>query len=102
MTIDLDTSFDQIAAVLVQSAKQRSASVASLVAERCGLVELGDVKPSQTSVWELRDGDRSLRFQWRWYDPSQAFSIRPDINILTLELRRGDQVLRRAEERYED
>jgi hypothetical protein len=52
-------------------------------------------------VWELRDCDRTLRFQWRWYDPSQAFSIRPDINILSLELRHGDQVLRRAEERYE-
>jgi hypothetical protein len=36
------------------------------------------------------------------YDQSQAFSIRPDMNILTLELSEENRVSRQAEQRYEN
>ena len=99
---DLEAGFDHISSTLAQAAGQRDSAVASSVAEAWGLRELGDGKPSQHHVWERMEGDLCLRFEWRWYDQSKAFSIQPDMNILTVSLRRGDQVIRSASERYED
>ncbi len=66
------------------------------------LIEQGDGNPSQLHVWDRSEKGNTLRFQWRWYDQSKAFSIQPDMNIVSLELRQGDVVLRSAEERYQD
>lgn len=102
MQIDFERAFEAIAGAMVRAAKDCSRSTASTEAERNGLIEQGDGKPSQLQVWERSENGNTLRFQWRWYDQSQAFSIQPDMNIMSLELRQGDVVLRRAEERYQD
>ena len=102
MQIDFERAFGAIAGAMVLAAKDCSCSTASSEAERNGLIEQGDGKPSQLQVWERSENGNTLRFQWRWYDQSQAFSIQPDMNIMSLELRQGDVVLRRAEERYQD
>jgi hypothetical protein len=100
--MDFDLAFDEIASAMASAATERRIAAAEIAAERHGLMKLDDGKPSQISVWERSDQGKTLRFRWRWYDQSQAFSIRPDMNILTLELRMGDQILRQAEQRYED
>ncbi len=100
MPVNFDRSFDEIAIAMGRAANERSVAPASSVAERHGLIERGDGKPSQITIREKTDQGRTLRLRWRWY--AQAFSIKPDMNILSLELREGDQVLRQAEERYED
>jgi hypothetical protein len=87
---------------LIDAAKEKSAGTAAAVAERYGLIERGDGKPSQHTIWEREEGPEILRFEWRWYDQSRAFSIQPDMNILSLALLREGRVLRRVEHRYED
>jgi len=100
--IDLDKAFEAIELAMQQAAAQYSVTAASVEAQRQGLVELGDGKPSQITVWELRAEDRTLRFRYRWYDQSRAFSIQPDMNVLSLELSQEDKILRSSERRYED
>lgn len=102
MLASLTDAFESLAAALVDAAKEKSAGVGAAAAKRCGLVELGDGKPSQHTIWERQEGRETLRFEWRWYDQSKAFSIQPDMNILALALLRDDKVLRYVEHRYED
>ncbi|WMT78431.1 hypothetical protein [Bradyrhizobium sp. Ash2021] len=102
MPTEFEDAFEAIASAMVRAAKECSASMASAEAERHGLRELGDGKPSQIHVWERSESDTMLRFQWRWYDQSKTFSIQPDMNILSLELRQANAVLQKAEERFED
>jgi len=98
----LDEAFDFIVAAMKRAAAERSYIVASTEATRQGLVEQGDGKPSQRNIWERTEGDKTLRFQWRWYDQSHAYRTYPDMNVLSVELSQTGQVLRTAEERYED
>lgn len=98
----LEPAFDLVASAMKRAATARSVSIASLEAERNGLVELGDGKPSQLYDWERKEGAWTLTFRWRWYDQSKAFSIQPDMNIMTLQLMEGEVTVRKAEERYED
>lgn len=100
--MNFDLAFDEIASAMNLASKKDGVSPATRVVERHGLIEQGDGKPSQITIWEKTEGAKSLRFQWRWYDQSQAFSIQPDMNILTLELREGQAVIRKIESRFED
>lgn len=102
MLPSLTDAFEIIASAVVPAAKEKSAGAAVAAAERCGLVELGDGKPSQHTIWERQDGDETLRFEWRWYDQSKTFSIQPDMNILTVTLFLAANVVRNVEHRYED
>ena len=52
MQIDFERAFEVIAAAMVRAAKDCSFSTASAEAERLGLIEQGDGKPSQLHVWE--------------------------------------------------
>ena len=99
---EFEVAFGAIETALHESAQLCSLSHAEAVAVSLGLVKQGDDKPSARHVWERRDGDLTLWFQWRWYDQSHPFSIQPDMNKLKLELRRGTAVLRSAESSYED
>jgi hypothetical protein len=85
-----------------RAAAEHSHIVASAEATQHGLVEQGDGKPSQKYIWEGTEGDKTLRFQWRWYDQSHAYRILPDMNVLSVELSQAGKILRSAEERYED
>jgi hypothetical protein len=100
--MDFDSAFDDIASAMALASRQDGFTLASRAVEKHGLTEQGDGTPSQVTVWEKTEQGRTLRFQWRWYDQSKAFSIQPDMNVLTLELREGGTVIRRAENRYED
>lgn len=102
MLRSLPEAYETIATAMVDAAKQRSAAIAAAVAAQCGLIELGDGTPSQHMIWERQEGGATLRFEWRWYDQSRAFSIQPDMNILALALRQDDKVLCNLEHRYED
>lgn len=100
--MDFDQAFEAIAAAMTVAASKGNDSIASTEAERQGLANHGAGERAHSTVWQKSSDDKTLWYQYRYYDPSQVFSIRPDVNILTLELREGDRVLRRAEERYED
>ncbi len=100
--MDLGSVFDDLASAMVSAANVKSVQPAQTVALRHGLNQLGDGTPSQNTVWEKTDQGSVLRFRWRWYDQSQAFSIRPDMNVLTLELWENDQLIRKSEQRFED
>jgi len=98
----IDTIFDEIASAMIVAANQRNVGAAEVVLDHHGFTRQGDGTRSQKTIFEKHIDGKTLWFQWRWYDQSQAFSIRPDMNILSLELREGATVLRRAEQRYED
>jgi hypothetical protein len=100
--MDLDRAFDDIAAAMKASEQAGNDANARSAAEGNGLVRLPAPELSQRQTWELAVGGRVLSFQSRWHDPSQAFSIQPDVRILTLELRNGGQVVRRTEIRFPD
>lgn len=100
--VDLEAAFDQLAASLDRALEERSFAVTSSLAETLGLKEVGDGTPSQDTMWERSEGDRVLRFEWRWRDQSRTFSTRPDINTLTVTLLEGGKGLRSASGRYED
>jgi len=99
---EFETVFEAIAQALTTSSEQRSVTPAESVAELLGLKEQGDGEPSQTQVWERTEGGLSLWLRWHWYDQSHPFSIQPDMNKLSLEMRQGSAVLRRAEASFED
>jgi hypothetical protein len=99
---ELDDAFDSIAAAMKRAAAETNYVVASNEATQHGLVKQGDDTPSQKHFWERTEGDKTLRFQWRWYDQSHAYRIYPDMNVLSVELSQAGKVLRSAEERYED
>ena len=75
MNTEFERAFNSIAAAMSRAVKERSIAIASAEAERNGLIEQVDDKPSCLHVWERSESGNTLRFQWRWYDQSQAFSI---------------------------
>jgi hypothetical protein len=102
---EFEASFEAIEKALGTAAEERSFGPAATTAELLGLKEKEDQRHerfSGTHVWERRNGDLCLLLRTRWYDQSHPFSIQPDMNVMSLELRRGSMVLRFAESRYED
>jgi hypothetical protein len=102
LPFDFDAAYDEIAAAMEAANKHDGHSAADRAVARCGLLEKSDSTASQISVYERTEGDKTLRFKSRWYDQSKAFSIQPDMNVLTLELCSGATVVRQKEFRYED
>jgi hypothetical protein len=51
METDFERAFEAIAEAMMQAAKERSIFIASSEAERHGLSEQGDGKPSQDYIW---------------------------------------------------
>jgi hypothetical protein len=99
---DFEAAFDAVARALVTAKEQRSSAPAVIAAESFGLIEERDGRPSATSIWERREGDLCLWLRTHWHDPSGPFQNLPDMNTLTLELRRGSLVLRSAQSSFED
>jgi hypothetical protein len=100
---EFEASFDAVARALVTAKEQCSSAPAEIAAESFGLIEQqGDGRPSATSIWERREGDLCLWLRTHWYDQSGPFQNLPDMNTLTLELRRGSVVLRSAQSTFED
>jgi hypothetical protein len=96
-------AFTAIEAAMTGAANQRSAEFAVSEAERRGLIKQGDANGAyQDKVWERTADGVILRLRWHCYDQSHAYGALPDMNVLSLELWRGDKVLRRTEHRYED
>lgn len=95
-------AFDAIAAAISRSVSERSTNSAIAEAERHGLVKRGPHVAYGTNLWERTEGNTTLRFEWRCFDPSHAYRAFPDRNRLTLNLEQGGQVLRRTEDEYED
>ncbi|SIT58682.1 hypothetical protein BQ8794_570004 [Mesorhizobium prunaredense] len=98
----LEPAFELIVATMKRAAAEKSVAIAEAEAKRHGLIELGDGTPSQLYNWERKVDSWTLAFTWRWYDLSKAFSIQPDMNIMSLKLADREIVVRREEERYED
>jgi hypothetical protein len=100
--MDIDLAFDDIVAAMKRSEEAGDDGQARQVAEGHGLVKLPAPELSQGETWELAIDGRTLWFQSRWHDPSQAFSIQRDIRILAVEIRDHSQAVRRAEVRFPD
>jgi hypothetical protein len=95
-------AFTAIEAAMTGAANQRWEFAVS-EAERRGLIRQGDANGVyQDKAWERTADGVILRLRWHCYDQSHAYRALPDMNVLSLELWRGDKVLRRAEHRYED
>jgi hypothetical protein len=100
-TYDWANAFDAIVAAMARC----SGDIAVSEAERQGLAKQGPAAEAETYQDKIRKktlGDVTLEFKWHCYDPSHAYRAFPDVNVLSLELRQGGKVLRRAERRYED
>ncbi len=98
----IEAAFEQISADMEVAAGNASSAVADAEAERQGLRKPDDEKPSQKVVWERREGRWTLTYSWRWYDQSKAFSVQPDMNIMSLTLADGATIVRATEARFED
>lgn len=61
-----------------------------------------ETQSQQRQRWERVDGKLVIALEWRWYDQSKSFNIRLDMNILVLTLAKGDEVIQRIEQRFED
>jgi hypothetical protein len=95
--------FTAIETAMTSAANQRSAEFAASEAERHGLTRQGDANGTyQDKVWERTADGVILRLKWHCYDQSHAYTVLPDINVLSSELRQGDKILRRVERRFED
>ena len=92
--------FDAIALAIVEAAGKADHSVAASVAEGLGLKEVP--YKSTGAAWESKEDGLTLRFEWHYFDQSHSFRVEKDMNILSLDLREGDKVLRKAQERFED
>lgn len=100
---DWDGVFTAIEEAMASAANQHSAEFAASEAERHGLIKQGDASGTyQDKVWEMIDGGVVLRLRWHSYDPSHAYRVLPDMNVLSLELMRDGQALGRAVCRFED
>ncbi len=102
---DWSNAFDAIEEAMARTASQCSGNIAVSEAERQGLMKQGNEAEAETYQDKIREktlGDVTLRFRWHCFDQSHAYRIYPDKNVLSLELRQGSQVLRRAEESFED
>jgi hypothetical protein len=97
---DLNSKFDAIALAMQEAVKTKELHAASNVAERLGLVEKEGGKAS--TLWETSADGLTLSFRWRFYDQSAPFQILPDMNVLSLRIMRGEDVIRESEQRYED
>lgn len=98
--VDVFTAID---AAMISAANQHSAEFAGLEAERLGLVKQGDANETyQDKVWERTADGVILRLKWHCYDQSHAYRTLPDMNVLSLELRQGNSILRQSEHRFED
>ena len=53
-------------------------------------------------AFELITGDERLFIQYRWYDTSKTFSVRPDMNIYRLRHMRNDKIVAEDEIRFLD
>jgi len=54
------------------------------------------------SAFELVDEDERLLVQYRWYDTSKAFSVRPDMNVFLMRHVSGDTLIAQDEFRFLD
>jgi hypothetical protein len=95
--LELDDALDLIAAAMKRAAAGRDYIVASNEATQHGLVEQSG-GPASKRIWERTEGDKALRFQWRWYDPSSVYRTYPEINVLSAEPSQAGKILRSAEE----
>jgi len=100
--MNLDAAFDDLENAMKQAAGEGSSAAASVAAERLGLTKQDPPKDRQHLSWSVSAGGKTLSYHWRFYDQSKAFSIRPDMNIMTLELLEGGKVIRAGEHRGED
>jgi hypothetical protein len=99
--IRFEYMFEALATAMKTAANEENHLIASSEAERFGLESTAPSKPIG-EAWQTTENGFTLWFQWRYYDQSAPFSIQKDMNILSVELRQGDKVLRRVEERFED
>jgi hypothetical protein len=99
--IRLEQEFQIIAEAMKKAVIETNHSFASEEAVRFHMTETAPSKPIGTA-WQKIENGRTLRLQWRYYDQSRPFSVQKDMNILSLELREGDQILKQTEERFED
>jgi hypothetical protein len=93
--------FEAIARAMKVAAGNADHSAASSVAEELGLKETSS-SASTGSAWQTTASGFTLWFGWRYFDQSHSFRVEKDMNILALELREGDKILRKTEERFED
>ncbi len=98
----LDVAYEQMAGAIVESAKGCSTKEAFAMARQVGMIEQPHSSISQKTIFEMKEGERMLWFQWRYYDQSQVFSVRPDRNLLTVKLLNGEKVERETTTEYED
>jgi hypothetical protein len=96
-------SFTAIEAAMSSVGNLRSAEAPGAEAERYGLAKQGDASEAyQDKIWERTAAGLILRLKWHCYDQSHTYRALPDMNVLSLELRQGDKILRQAERRFED
>lgn len=95
--------FDDFVSVIDKAASERNIYDVPRAAEREGLAG-GETQRGSSQRWEYTHVDAtgaSLQVECRWYDQSQAFSIQPDMHVMSVTLIAGDD-RRTHQRRYEE
>jgi len=100
--MDLDAAYEVMAAAITQSAREQSPAHAFAKARELGLTEEPHSPTATRVVFERKEAGRSLWFQYRYYDRSQAFSIQKDRNLLTIRLVEDGKPAKQHETEYDD
>lgn len=93
--------FDTLADKMKTAAENENHWIVANEALPFGFTEVSPSRPPG-QAWQLTEDGFAIWFQWRYYDQSSPFSPQKDMNVMSLELREGDKVLRGVEERFED
>ncbi len=94
--------FDEVIATLRNAAQAKETSVMDrfFTANSFCRVEAIDTKFEDGFLWSCQQD--TVYVQYRSYDPSQAFSIQPDINIYLVKLISDGKILKDQEVRFSD
>lgn len=85
----------------IQSIKSNKDFAKFLV--RYALEKVGEDDTRNETIYSGLTGDFSMRVIYWWKDPSKAFSIRPDKNFVTVEVRdKQDNITFESKTMYED
>lgn len=95
--------YDHLVSVIDKAAVERSIYHVPSVAEQEGM-EAGETERGLNPRWFYSFQDSvgaKVTLECRWYDQSKAFSIQPDMHIMTVTLEACDD-RRSHERRYEE
>ncbi|QLQ12849.1 MAG: hypothetical protein HZY74_05465 [Brevundimonas sp.] len=95
--------YQQFVALIDEACASKDVYAVPKAAAAAGM-EGGETPHGLSQRWDYTFVDllgQTLLVHARWWDQSQAFSIRPDMHVMSVELKAGDTIARHKR-RYEE